>query len=216
MIESKCPHCSEQSSWKNSRWGENARCPSCRKVITIVPEEMYRTLENERERLRNSKRQTIPVQLLLENVRSAYNVGSILRTADGCGISRIYLCGITPEGNNVKVSKTALGAEQSVPSEKHPAAPPLAERFKEEGCTVYALENCAGAADLFSLTLCFPAVFMLGNELSGLSPETIAAADQAVSIPMLGIKQSLNVASAAAVCGYLALFQYRRKEAGNP
>lgn len=212
MIEVVCPHCGADSRWRDARWGENAHCPACGRVITVVPPALYRTLERERERLRTGKRQTLPLVFVLEDIRSAYNVGSILRTADGCGVAAVYLTGITPDATHPKVRKTALGAEDAVRSQRCGDAAGLLRELREAGYRVYALEGAAGAKDMFGARLAFPAAFVFGNEVAGVSPGALAAVDQALALPMLGVKVSLNVAAAAAAAGYLALDRWLASE----
>lgn len=216
MIDVLCPHCGAASEWKEERWGGNVRCPACGIVITIVPPAIYDSVRKERRRLRERARRTIPVVMILENVRSAYNVGSILRTADGCGIKKVYLTGITPDTSNPKVAKTALGAEEAVPTARAEDVPSIASELKGGGYRICAIENEESAANMLNVDLRFPAALLLGNEVSGLSPAALEAANEVLSIPMLGVKTSLNVSASAAVAGYVALHQFLRKEAQKP
>lgn len=211
MIDVVCPHCRAESRWKDKRWGENARCPSCGEVLTIVPPVIYETLRDERRRLREGARRTIPLVFVLENVRSAYNVGSILRTADGCGVRKVYLVGITPDATHPKVRKTALGADEAVPTERAEDVASLAAVLRQSGYRISAIEKQAGTDDLLECNMSFPAALLFGNEVSGLSPEALEASDDILSLPMLGVKTSLNVAAAAAVAGYFALCRFARK-----
>jgi tRNA G18 (ribose-2'-O)-methylase SpoU len=143
--------------------------------------------------------------VLLDNIRSAWNVGSILRSADGFGFSHVYLCGITPTADNEAVTKTALGAEDSVPWSYHKDATRLVKGLKSEGWKVYALED-----DTRSLPISqFPdallpnfAVLIMGNEVTGVDPALLDLCDQIFYIPMRGKKKSFNVAIAFSIAAY--------------
>ncbi len=144
--------------------------------------------------------------LLLDNFRSAYNVGAAFRTADAAGVAHIYLAGISPAPPHPAVAKTALGAEQTVPWSQHPNAPRLAARLKQAGWQLWALETHPQAVRLETLlTRPLPPKLLLafGNEVAGLDPSLIAQADAVVALPMWGFKHSLNVAAAIAASLYV-------------
>lgn len=139
--------------------------------------------------------------LMLDNVRSAFNVGSIFRTGDGMGVSFIYLCGITCQTDNRELQKTALGAEMSVPSLYVKSASEIVNTLKEQGYTILALEqthNSRILKDNFFKTDKKYAI-VLGNEVEGVSDEVISLADDCIEIPQVGAKHSLNVANAASI-----------------
>lgn len=141
--------------------------------------------------------------VVLDNIRSRENVGSIFRTADAVGVSKIYLCGITPQPPHEKIAKTALGAENTVPWEYSKQTWRLLDSLKKQGTTIVALEKTSGAKDIFSFQSSGKKIaLVLGNEVKGLSPKTLSQADEAVSIPMVGQKESLNVAVAFGVAIY--------------
>ncbi len=145
------------------------------------------------------------IALLLDNLRSAYNVGSAFRTADGAGIAHLYLTGITPTPPHQGISKTALGAERTVPWSKHPNAPQLAARLRSEGWTIWAMETAPTAIPLQTLLkteLPKHLLLVFGNEVAGIDPALLSLADAVVSLPMFGAKESLNVASALAAAVY--------------
>lgn len=148
------------------------------------------------------------VEIVLDNVRSAFNVGSILRTADGAGIRAAHLCGITPTPENPKVAKTALSAEFVTPWTYAPNAPETVERLKASGLAVWALEGGHGSVSILEPLLQPPAAIVLvaGNELAGVDPAILALCDRIVSLPMLGFKRSLNVAVAFGVAMYWIRF----------
>jgi 23S rRNA (guanosine2251-2'-O)-methyltransferase len=145
--------------------------------------------------------------VLLDNIRSAWNVGSILRSADGFGFTQAYLCGITPTADNEAVMKTSLGAEDSVPWSYHKDAVKLANGLKAEGWKIYALEDDARATELHnasSVTDQSPAlqVLIVGNEITGIDPGLLDLCDGIFYIPMAGEKKSFNVAIAFGIAAY--------------
>ncbi len=151
----------------------------------------------------------LPVSVLLENVRSAYNVGSFFRTGDGVALRKLYLTGITGPPPSNMISKTALGAEEFVPWEYAPSAPEVVESMRQQGFEVAAIETSVHAVDLFDWQPRFPVCLLFGHETDGLTPATAALADTHVRIPMLGRKHSLNVATAGGIVLYELLRKYR-------
>jgi tRNA G18 (ribose-2'-O)-methylase SpoU len=151
----------------------------------------------------------IPVSILLDNVRSMYNVGAFFRTADAAGCDKLYLSGITARPPKPGISKTALGAESSVPWE-HAADPvALLQRLHRQGHEIAAIETRAHSLDLFDWQPRFPACILFGHEVDGVQDQLLAMCDTYVRIPMLGSKHSLNVATAAGVVTYDLLRKYR-------
>jgi 23S rRNA (guanosine2251-2'-O)-methyltransferase len=151
----------------------------------------------------------LPVSIVLENVRSMYNVGSFFRTADAAGAAKLCLCGITASPPKNAISKTALGAEEVVPWEHTWDAPELVRRLRAEGREIAAIETSLHAVDLFDWQPRFPVALLFGHETDGLTPELSAMADTHVRIPMLGKKHSLNVATAGGVVLFELLRKYR-------
>lgn len=146
-----------------------------------------------------------PLEGLLDNIRSVFNVGAIFRTADGAGFRRLHLCGITATPDHRKVAKTALGAEESVPWRRHYSALDAIKTLKREGYRLWALEGEEGAQSIFqvdSFALVDPVVLVVGNELAGIDPEVQAACHRLLYIPMVGVKESLNVAVAFGIAAY--------------
>src|SRR5262245_42041258 len=147
------------------------------------------------------------VVVVLDNVRSLYNTGSILRTADASGVERVVLCGITPrpdQGSRQRraIAKTALGAEDSVSWEYQPDAARALRQLATDGYCIVAVETASGAADLFEWTPEWPVCLIFGHERDGVSSDLGACVDTVIRIPMLGKKRSLNVATAAGVVLY--------------
>jgi len=150
-----------------------------------------------------------PVAVLLDNVRSMYNVGAFFRAADGVGLEKLYLCGITAHPPKKAISKTALGAEETVAWEHDWDAVQIVERLRGSGFQIAAIETGAQAVDLFEWRPRFPVCVMFGHEVDGLRPELLEMAEVHVRIPMLGQKESLNVATAGGVVLYELLRKWR-------
>ena len=147
------------------------------------------------------------VIVLLDNIRSLYNTGSILRTADASGVERVVLCGITPrpdQGGRQRraIAKTALGAEDSVPWEYQPDAHIALRRLTADGYHPVAVETSPDAVNLYEWTPRWPVCFVFGHEVDGVSSDLSAHVEAVIRIPMLGRKRSLNVATAAGVVLY--------------
>jgi 23S rRNA (guanosine2251-2'-O)-methyltransferase len=151
----------------------------------------------------------LPVSILLDDVRSMYNVGAFFRTADAAGVEKLYLCGITSHPPKNAISKTALGAEERVPWEHGWDAWPFLESLRARACEIAAVETSVHAVDLFDWKPRFPVCLVFGHEVTGIRPEIAAVCDTHVRIPMLGAKHSLNVATAGGVAIYELLRKYR-------
>ncbi|NOY06008.1 MAG: RNA methyltransferase [Chlorobi bacterium] len=156
------------------------------------------------EEARHSERH--PVYVVLDNVRSAYNVGSIFRTCDGAGVAGLYLCGYTPHPPHKEIAKTALTAVDSVPWEFHPSIEKLLRELKARNVTIAPVEIARPSKPYTELDRRdYPVALVFGNEIVGVSPEVLELADFALEIPMYGIKQSLNVAVAAGIAVFEAI-----------
>ena len=151
----------------------------------------------------------LPVTILLDNVRSMYNVGAFFRTADGAAIERLLLSGITARPPKNAISKTALGAEERVAWEPVPDPLVTVAGLRARHYEIAAIETSLSAVDLFDWHPRFPVCVLFGHEVDGLSTALLAACDTHIRIPMLGVKHSLNVASAGAVVMYELLRKYR-------
>lgn len=154
--------------------------------------------------------QTLPVTILLENIRSLYNVGSFFRTADAAAIEKLVLSGITGRPPHKGILKTALGSENTVPWEYTGQAVTIAEQLHGQGYELAMMETTTHAVDLFDWNPRFPVCIVFGNEVDGVTPPLAALCDTHVRIPMLGMKHSLNVATAGGVVMYELLRKYRR------
>lgn len=141
-----------------------------------------------------------PIVIVVDNVRSLYNVGSIFRSCDGALVEKLYICGYSPYPPRKEISKTALGAEVTVPWEYVYDVCEVLERLKHEGWRIAALEHTDASVSCFELTPdLFPLAVVVGNEIAGISGEALALCDMAIEIPMYGAKQSLNVAVATGI-----------------
>jgi len=142
--------------------------------------------------------------ILLDNIRSAWNVGSILRSADGFGFEHAYLCGITPSPENEAVTKTSLGAEDYVTWSEHKDAVKLVKGLKKEGWKIFALEENPRAKEIGRAISAADerTVLLLGSEVSGVDPDLLDLCDEVFYIPMQGQKRSFNVAIAFSIAAY--------------
>lgn len=140
--------------------------------------------------------------VICDNLRSLYNVGSIFRTSDALGVKKIYLGGITGTPQQKGVQKVALGAEKSVPWEHHLQTWRVVEKLKKQGIIVLALELTPGSIDLKRFKPQFPLALVVGNEVDGISENVLKRCDEVISIPMKGIKESLNVSVAFGIAAW--------------
>ena len=143
-----------------------------------------------------------PVHVVLDNVRSAFNVGSIFRTADAAGVECVHLCGITCWPPHAKLEKTSLGAHQYVGWKRHESTEDALRSLRAQGIPIVALETRPKAQVMGQFSWPQPVAIVLGHEVVGVSAEVLALCDVCLQIPMFGVKNSLNVASAFAVVIY--------------
>ena len=144
----------------------------------------------------------LPISILVENVRSVHNVGSIFRSADGFGAEKIYLTGYTACPPREDLSKTALGSEKVVPWKHFENPVDAAKKILKKGISLVLLEQTVKSKPIYDIEWKFPVCFIVGNEVTGVSEELSNMADIHAEIPMRGIKQSLNVSVATGVAGY--------------
>jgi tRNA G18 (ribose-2'-O)-methylase SpoU len=150
-----------------------------------------------------------PVTVILDNLRSAFNVGSIFRTADAARIAKIIPCGYTAHPPHHKLEKTALGTEQFVTNEYIKDPVEAVRAVKSQGIRVVAMETAENAVNYTEYAFPRPVCLVLGNEALGISREVMQEVDDAVQIPVFGFKNSLNVASAFAIVVYEVLRQWK-------
>ncbi len=159
------------------------------------------------EKLKTEER--FPLIVLLDNIRSLYNVGSIFRTADGARVRRLYLCGYTPFPPRREIEKTALGATSSVPWEYVKDPMTALRSLKEQQVEICVLEQTDSSTPFYTpRPRSHPLCLVVGNEITGVSKEIISIADSAIEIPMYGMKQSLNAAVALGIALFALLGNY--------
>lgn len=143
----------------------------------------------------------LPLVVVLDDVRSLYNVGSVFRSCDAFRVAAVFLCGITATPPNAEIHKTALGGEESVEWQYFENAGEAVQQLRRNGFTVYSVEQAEGSATLQSLTLDrtkkYAVVF--GNEVKGVHQSVVDASDGCLEIPQFGTKHSLNVSVAAGI-----------------
>jgi len=180
------------------------RCPHCLSETQVVlnqqPDEQIYPQAARRVKLNEGGKKYAAI---LDNIRSAWNVGSIFRSADGFGFSHLYLCGITPTPEHESVRKTALGAEETVSWSYHKDATTLTGELKLDGWKILALEEDARAQDLRRASSTQKNALILGGEVCGVDPQLLDLSDQILYIPMRGVKHSYNVANAFSIAAYV-------------
>ena len=140
--------------------------------------------------------------VICDNIRSLENIGSIFRTSDALGISKIYLCGISGKPPHHKISKTALGAENTVSWEYYRQTGRLIDKMKMNKINIIALEQDKRAIEFTKAKFNFPLVLVVGNEVKGVSKTILKKCDKIIYLPMSGQKESLNVSVAFGIAGY--------------
>ncbi len=186
---------------EKSKFG--TRCPVCLGATRIVAQSEV-TRELTPERAHGPAKPGL--EGVIDNVRSAWNVGSIFRSAEGFGVCHLYLCGITPSPDHPEVQKTALGAQETVSWSAHKNAVQLVEELKAQGKVIWALERTRGSRALGSVPQAGLSksnlVLVIGNERAGVDPGILRHADQIMHIDMRGRKNSYNAAVAFAVAAF--------------
>lgn len=166
----------------------------------------------EKRKLRNSeldrksvdqfkKAEKTPIIVILDNIRSLNNIGSVFRTADAFLIQKIYLCGITAQPPHKDIQKTALGATETIEWEYVENSLELVEKLKSEGIKVYSIEQAEGAImlDDFEPVQGKTSAVVFGNEVKGVQQKVVSASDAVIEIPQLGSKHSLNISVSTGV-----------------
>ena len=154
----------------------------------------------------------IRLHIILDNIRSVYNVGSIFRTADSTGCAKLYLCGMTPTPDNPKMKKTALGATDSVPWEYYNTTVDAINqlRITNNGLRVVAIELTEKSKHFQKIEYSDPVALIFGHEKRGVSQIVLEMCDDFVMIPMGGVKESLNVATTAGILMFEAIREDER------
>ncbi len=143
-----------------------------------------------------------PIHVVLDNIRSAYNVGSMFRTGDACAVEHIHLCGMSAHPPHPKLEKTALGAHEYVPWTYYERTTRVLEALRECGVTVVAVEVTPDAVAHTAFDWPRPVAVVFGNEVTGINDRVLRRCDAAVQLPMLGYKNCVNVATAFGVVLY--------------
>ncbi len=178
-----------------------AACPKCGSLLRSAGDRYPR------HSVADSRKPLNPLELhiLLDNIRSLYNVGSIFRTAEALGAAKLHLCGMTATPENPRLAKTALGAEKLVDWDYHPNGLWLARSLSRQQFALWAIEGGEYSEPLFEMAI--PAgtqkvVLVIGNELAGVDPAILGLAEHIFYIPMLGKKESLNLTVALGIAAY--------------
>lgn len=153
------------------------------------------------------QRDKLPVVLLLDNIRSALNVGSIFRSADAFAAEELALCGITAQPPHRDILKTAIGASQAVQWQYFEKSSAAAEYYRSQGYAIVAIEQTTEGQELQDFRFSQPLCIVLGNEVKGVSPELLTLADTSIEVPQWGTKHSLNVS----VCAGVLLWELARQ-----
>lgn len=147
------------------------------------------------------------IVIILDNIRSVHNVGAILRTADGAGVSEVILCGITPTPEHKKVHKTALNAEEYINWKYFKNTEEAINYVRSNGYTIYSIEQDENSKDINQIEIMNKSAFLFGNEITGVSPSIKQLSDFIVELPMNGKKNSLNVSTCVGIVTYYAKLQ---------
>lgn len=180
-------------------------CPKCGSPLHLVGQAYPRHIVGEGRVPPNP----LEVHVLLDNIRSLYNVGSIFRTAEALGVEKLHLCGMTATPENPHLAKTALGAETLVDWEYHNNGLWAAQLLREQQFNLWAIEGGERSASLFEMGIPDGArkiVLVIGNELAGVDPDILAISDRILYIPMIGEKESLNLTIAFGIAAYFVRY----------
>ncbi len=154
-----------------------------------------------------TEKRKMPVYVLLNSIRSSYNVGSIFRSSDGAMITKLFLCGYTPHPPKKEILKTALGSQESVDWEYSESAEEVILNLKSKGIKIIALEQTDSNKSYSEIEFReFPICLVVGNEVTGVDQTLLDLCDASIEIPQFGIKQSLNVAVAYGI----SIFELRK------
>ncbi len=156
------------------------------------------------------------INVILDNIRSAFNVGAIFRVADACRVEKISLCGITASPPNYKLDKTALGATEFVAWEYFRSTHDALDRLRGEGIPIVGIEVSSDSVPLWKFRCPDRAGIIFGHEVWGISDDVLARVDHRVHLPMLGIKNSHNVSTTCGIVLFEALRQRLVDVPGNP
>lgn len=191
----------------------------------IVPVERYLNknlkdedfiIYNKDDKSIEKKQNTIPLTIILDNIRSSFNVGSVFRTSEAFNVEKIILAGYSPDPSNPKTQKTTLGSHEYVAWENHAKCLDLINDLKAQGYRIIAAETTNHAISIETpFTFDTKTAFVFGNERFGMDPQVIEACHETRKVPLIGIKNSLNVANAASICIYEFAKQYHARTPMN-
>ena len=208
-VRVRCPasRCGAVFELPGERLGRNVYCLECGTRMTARPIEIEPHLEGRQRRSKGGKgadAPRLPLAVLVDNVRSLWNVGSIFRTADACGVRELVLTGITGCPPRSEISKTALGAEEAVAWRYAADAEKALQMLRADGFVPVALEATPRAVPLPQMRWPERTCLVVGNEVAGVSPGLLEVCERHVAIPMYGVKDSLNVAVAFGIAAHNA------------
>jgi len=211
----RCPSetCGAEFTLAASRLGRSTHCPSCGVRMTARPLEIERKLVEQQARIRGGKGagiERLPFAVVLDNVRSLWNVGSMFRTADACGVQEMLLTGVTGCPPRPELSKTALGAEEAVAWSYLADPVEAVRRLTGHGFEAVALETSPRGVPLDRFEWPDRVALVVGNEVAGVGAPVLGACSRHLSLPMLGVKDSLNVAVAFGIAAFAAARALRR------
>jgi 23S rRNA (guanosine2251-2'-O)-methyltransferase len=152
--------------------------------------------------------QLLPIVIVLDRLRSAYNVGNIFRLAEACRAKKIICCGYTPTPPHDKLAKTARDCDLLVESVQMETSLEAVKQLKAKGYRVYAVETVNSAKYFWNTKLSFPAAFVFGNEALGINEDTLKICDEFICLPSLGRKNSINVANCCSAVIFEAVKQW--------
>lgn len=154
----------------------------------------FQFLINKGDESSTTQRTTFPIICLMDSIRSAHNIGSMLRNAECFGVEKVILTGLSPQISNPQVKKTAMGCESIIPTEYHKNAISITENLKQQGYAIWSVETTKNAKQISSIKKLPPKlVLVFGHEQHGVSHELLSLSDEIVEIPLFGLKNSLNV-----------------------
>ena len=201
------PHCGAVFEISAGRLGRNIYCLECGRRMTARPvghTERLRAKETGGASGAGADIERLPLAAILDDIRSLWNVGSIFRTADGCGVRKLWLAGITGTPPRAEITKTALGAEEQVAWDYRADVLEAIEQARAEGYEPVVIEATEGAAGVGEFAWPERPCLVLGNEATGVSPLVLDACEHRLSIPMCGVKESFNVAVAFGIAAHRA------------
>ncbi|MBX7152848.1 RNA methyltransferase [bacterium] len=174
---------------------------------------VYDEIKSQRHSAEELKTQArFPIYVVLENIRSMYNVGAAFRTSDAARVQELILCGYTACPPRKEIEKTALGATETVPWRHFKTGLEAVHWLREQGIKVMVLEHTDQSQNLMTMDCPFPIALVIGNEVDGVSEEVVGAADMACEIPMYGMKQSLNAAVAYGIAVFQLVEKFQRNK----